>query len=141
MINCRVVCPSPGPKLQLENLQSLQRLALKRIVPAKLQVRETCSVSFEGSQLSRMSDQVWSDMAASISYVRIEDTSSTLLDVPASFAGFTNLQDVYRSLKGLGQDGAHVSLQNGVANVRRLCIISDKDMFVTVPANVRWEEV
>ena len=96
---------------------------------------------FEGSAVLSMSDTNWSCKGTeSISYLRVEDSSFKLLAFPARFARLQNLQVVYLSLGKVGKDGASVSLSDGLANVRRLCIIGD-DLFVTVPANVQWEEV
>lgn len=141
MIDCGQVGPGPGPRpsLKLENLTSLERLALKYVLPADLQVREGCSVLVEGTAACT-SHNIWSRVAENISYLRVEDKSSELLGVPASFAGFLNLQVVYFAIGGLGKEGANVSLHNGLANVRRLCIIGD-NLFITVPAKVQWEEV
>lgn len=140
MVKCRGVGPGRGPILKLDDLKSLQRLALEGVLPAELEVWETCRISVEGSHVSNMAGNVWSRVAGNISYLRFVDQSSELLGVPASFAGFINLQVVYLSLAKLGKKGASVPLQDGLANVRRL-YINGHDLFITVPAKVLWEEV
>ena len=141
MIDCRKVLIGPGPNLQLENTKGLQRLALRNILPADLQVWEGCSVFVEGIAVLSMPDEDWSSkVAESISYMRIADRSMNWLAVPARFARLQNLQVVYLALGRLGAEGNSVPLQDSLANVRRLSIVAD-DLFITVPATVQWEEV
>ncbi len=139
MINCRAASPGQGPALKLDNLKRLERLALKSIVPAELQVWEDCRVYVEGPAIVSISDGSWSRVTGNISYLRYVAKASEMLDLSASFTGFKNLHIVYLHLRGLGKDGTNVPL-DGLANVKRLCILAN-DLFITVPAKVQWEEV
>lgn len=139
LVNFLGTGPSPGPSLNLENLRSLQRLALICALPAEVRVWKSCSIFVEGLAVPSMSDVRWSSKMA-ISHLRYIHWSSEFFGIPASFAGLQNLQDVHLMLGRLGKEGASVSLQNGLANVSRLYIEAE-NLFITVPAKVQWKEV